>query len=154
MKNTPGKIILVDDEPYEKELLNVALDRLGLEFDIKYFTNGYDVLDYLKTTEDDIFMVVSDMDMPQMNGLELKRNIDSDPRLKKKAIPFIFQSSNSGKFHVEEAYNYGVQGYFEKPMNIEVMAKQLDRIVRYWSICRHPNNLHIATTLAPELKSS
>lgn len=148
MKKIPGKIILVDDEPYEKELLNVSLDRLGLEVDIKYFTNGLEVLDYLKTTKDDIFLIISDMDMPKMNGLELKKSIDRDPVLKKKAIPFIFQSSSATRFNIEKAYDNGVQGYFEKPTDMDVMAKQLDRIIGYWSICRHPNNLHIESLLS------
>ncbi len=141
MKRINGILILIDDEPYENELLKVALNKLDVDIEIKYFINGYDALDYLKYTKDHIFLIISDMNMPKMDGLELKKAIDRDIRLKKKAVPFIFQSSVIQNARVEEAYDLGVQGYFEKPPNVETMAKQIDRILGYWAICRHPNNV-------------
>jgi CheY-like chemotaxis protein len=150
MKKISGKLILIDDKPYEKELLKEALNKLDVDIEIEYFMNGSDALDYLKHTKDHIFIIISDMNMPKMDGLELKKAIDSDPRLKRKAIPFVFQSSVIHNSRVDEAYDLGVQGYFEKPPNAEAMAKQIDRILGYWAICRHPNNVD---QLADHLKN-
>ena len=50
---------------------------------------------YMRKTKDELFLIISDMNMPKMNRLELKRAIDDDVILKKKSIPFIFSSNEA-----------------------------------------------------------
>jgi len=57
---------------------------------------GEEALLYLKDTTDDIFLILSDLNMPRMDGLKLKRMIDLPPDIKIKAIPFFFHSNTSG----------------------------------------------------------
>ncbi|MEX0965854.1 MAG: response regulator [Bacteroidia bacterium] len=141
MKKVKGKLILVDDEDFEKELLIRSLQALEWDIAVEHFNNPEELLKYLKDTKETIFLIISDMDMPEMNGLELKKAIDQDEELKIKSIPFIFSSTSATKEEVFQAYQYGVQGYFEKPMRSEEMAEMLDRIIKYWIICRHPNKM-------------
>lgn len=140
MKKLAGKIILVDDERYEKALLEVALEKMEWDIEIEYFSSASDALKYLKNTKDEIFIVISDMNMPKMNGLDFKKAIDNDKDgIFEKSIPFIFFSSNSTKEEVTLAYNYRVQGYFKKPLTVDEQAAQIDIIIKYWIIARHPN---------------
>jgi CheY-like chemotaxis protein len=90
MKRLSGKVILIDDQPVEKEILEIALEKLNVYVDLIYFTSAIEAFKYLKKTKDNIFIIICDMDMPKMNGLDLKRAIDADDHLKTKAVPFIF----------------------------------------------------------------
>ncbi len=141
MKKIEGKIILVDDDLFEKKLIEGALKKLKWEIDIKYFDKPDEALKYLKETRDDIFIVISDMDMPQMSGLQLKREIDSDRELKTRAIPFIFSSNTATRDQVYNAYDYGIQGYFKKPLTVDEMVKILDAMIKYWIISLNPNKM-------------
>jgi CheY-like chemotaxis protein len=139
MKKLKGKLVLIDDEKFEKKLLSIALKELNIHLPIEYFHDPEEALRYLKKTEDDIFLIISDINMPKMNGLELKKAIDKDRSTSKKALPFIFSSTSATKHQIEEAYEYRLQGYFLKPHDLKAMAKQLETIINYWKISLHPN---------------
>jgi CheY-like chemotaxis protein len=134
-----GKIILVDDDIYEKELLEAALKKRNWDSKVEYFNDANDALEHLKKNKDEIFLVISDMNMPKMNGLEFKKAIDKDLGLRGKSIPFIFATSSPVKPEITEAYEYRVQGYFRKPNTTEEQADMLDIIIKYWIISIHPN---------------
>jgi CheY-like chemotaxis protein len=140
MREQPGgKLVFVDNDPKEKVFLEESLSRLVWDIRIEYITNAADALHYLRTTKDQIFVIVSDINMPDMPGLQFKQMIDSDPYLVKKAIPFIFSSSSATRKQVSQAYDYRIQGYFQKPDNLYAMAEMLNAIIQYWIIARHPN---------------
>jgi DNA-binding NtrC family response regulator len=143
IKEISGKIILIDDEKYEKHLLEEALNKKNWNVKVEYFTNAEDALVYMKNTRDELFLIISDMNMLKMNGLELKKAIDNDDVLRKKAMPFIFATNITTIEQIAEAYEYRVQGFFKKPMNIEEQAEMFDIILKYWIICRHPNKKDI-----------
>jgi CheY-like chemotaxis protein len=136
--NVIGKIILVDDEKYEKELLVEALREKQWNVKVEYFNNGQAALEHMRTTKDELFLVISDMNMPTMSGLELKKAIDEDKILREKSMPFIFVSGGASNEQVSEAFDYRVQGYFEKPKSVEEQAAILDLIIKYWIVSRHP----------------
>ena len=140
-----GKIILVDDEKFEKELLVMALEELDIHVDLLYFHNAEDALDYLDKTEENIFIIISDMNMPRMSGLEFKQAINSDKNLRKKAIPFIFSTSSVAKKYLDEAYENSLQGYFLKPADVKSMAKQIELIINYWVLSIRPDSHALGT---------
>ncbi|HXB40539.1 MAG TPA: response regulator [Bacteroidia bacterium] len=104
-----------------------------------YFDNPEAALKYLKETKDDIFLIISDMAMPKMNGLDFKKAIDNDEVLQKKSIPFIFTTNDATKEQINEAYEYRAQGYFKKAATLEEQAEMLNTIIKYWINSRHPN---------------
>lgn len=140
MKKIGGKIILVDDKKMEKEFLDMALHELDIHVDIIYFDNAENAIPYLKNTKDAIFLIISDMNMPEMSGIDFKKAIDNDEDLQEKAIPFIFSSTMATKAQLKEAYYYRVQGYFLKPHDIKLMAKQIELIINYWIVSVRPDS--------------
>lgn len=139
MKKIPGIIILVDNGIYEKLLIEIALKEMNWSAKIEYFSYPDKALDFLKNTKEEIFFILAELNMPIISGLDFKKMIDSDAQLRTKAIPFIFTSTYPTREQVTEAYNYGVQGYFKKPILIKEQAEMLDIIIQYWIICLHPN---------------
>ncbi len=139
MKKVKGKIILIDDSPIEKNFLEESLDDQNWDIRIDYFSKSKLALEHLLENVDDIFLIISDMNMPEMSGLDLKKIIDEDSFLREKAIPFIFMSSEINLEDVRMAYAFNVQGFFKKPDTIEEQAKMLEKILKYWQTCIHPN---------------
>lgn len=139
MKRVKGKIILVDDEPYEEDFLNRALVVKDWNIKIEYFNNVDDALEHLRVNADEIFLIISDISMPKKNGLDFKKILEEDEYLRQKSIPFIFVSNSMSKKTVTDAYKSHVQGFFQKPMTPDEQSAMFEIIVKYWITCIHPN---------------
>lgn len=137
MKN--GPIILVEDDMDDQELIIDALKLLKVTNEVKTFDNGQKAFDFLKITDKQPFMIISDLNLPVMNGLQLKSEIDKNEYLKSKCIPFIFLSTSAETKAVKEAYDLCVQGFFVKEITYDGIYKQLKGMIDYWKSCRHPN---------------
>ena len=138
LKTIKGKIILIDDQKYECKLLLEGLKKKNWHVKVEYFMDTEEAYNYLIKTKDDLFLIISDLNMPKMSGLELKKKIDCHDDLRKKTIPFICSSTSEMNEQVIEAYEYRVQGFFTKPLTVEKYAEMLDIIIKYWIICKHP----------------
>jgi CheY-like chemotaxis protein len=137
---TRGPIVIAEDDLDDCLLLEEIFRDLGVHNELKFFTNGQQLLSYLSDTQDQPFLIMSDINMPVMNGLELKNRINQDDHLKKKAIPFVFLTNSDSKLDLSQAYDLMVQGYFKKENSIEKLTALLDNVVRYWKECKHPNS--------------
>jgi len=137
-RKVTGKIVLVDDNRYEEHLLNEALQANNWDISVVYFSNVKDALEYLRVHMQEIFLIISDINMPKMNGMDFKKAIDNDDVLGPQSIPFIFASSEATDKQIKEAYQYRVQGFFKKPESPEGQAKLLNEIVEYWMSCVFP----------------
>jgi CheY-like chemotaxis protein len=137
---TKGPIIIVDDDADDREIYAEAIKVIGIPNEIRFFDSALSMLDYLCTTNDQPFIILSDVNMPVMNGLELVKKIQEDEHLRNKGIPFIFISTNASKTAVYQAHVLSVQGYFQKPDNMENLINMLKKLFDYWELCRHINN--------------
>src|SRR4051812_42508655 len=107
-----GEIILIDDEQYEQEFLREVLDKLNYEVTIAYFEDAPTALEYLKHSDNEIFMIISDINLGAMSGFKLKEALDADPKTRYKSIPFIFTTNAVTRETICEAYKYNIQGFF------------------------------------------
>jgi CheY-like chemotaxis protein len=133
-----GPIVIVDDDDDDHYILKRVCEKLGVETPIVFFSDGKRLLEYLKTTSERPFIILCDVNMPVMNGLELKRSIDSEESLRKKGIPFIFFSTSAMSSIVREAFSMSVQGFFLKAQSLDELEKTLSVIFNYWQMCEHP----------------
>ena len=135
-----GPILLVEDDIDDQEFITDALHILGVKNRIAIFDNGQKALDYLAITEEQPFLILSDVNLPIMNGLQLKSEIQRNEYLRTKAIPFIFLSTSADSKAVFEAFELSVQGFFVKENTYDGIQQQLKQILAYWKDCRHPNS--------------
>jgi CheY-like chemotaxis protein len=91
-----GEIILIDDEEYELSFIKLSVKELGYDISIKYFRHPREALEYLERSSKAPFLIISDYNMPEMSGLELKKSIDQNVELRKKESPvrFLLYSCN------------------------------------------------------------
>ena len=135
-----GPIVIVDDDLDDQEIYADAIRALNITNELRFFDSGPSALDYLYKTDEQPFIILSDVNMPQMTGLQFKEAIQTDEFLRKKAVPFVFISTNANIAAVKQAHILGVQGYFEKPNSIDGIKKMLTILFDYWLLCKHLNN--------------
>jgi CheY-like chemotaxis protein len=130
-----GPILIVDDNPEEHRLLKVVMEHLGVKNQLISFENGEQALHYLMNVEEAPFIILCDMDMPVMNGLELCQRIFENQFLRKKSIPFIFRTGSANVPAIARAYEMTVQGVFQKPHDYHTLEEQISTILQYWRSC-------------------
>lgn len=137
---TNGPIIIIDDDADDRDIYAEVIRGMGIPNPIRYFGAGNEFLEYLMKTSDQPFVILSDINMPKMNGLELKERIQSNDFLRLKGIPFIFISTNADPQMIRKAHVLSVQGYFKKPFSMAAIKDMLTKIFDYWELCKHINN--------------
>lgn len=135
-----GPIILIDDDDDDLMILKAFLIKEGITNELKVFSNGLDALHFLRSMDEKAFLILSDINMPKMTGLQLRDAINEDPVLKEKSIPFVFFSTSAEEGAIQLAYKMSVQGFFQKGSTINEIGRQLRSIIDYWKQCKHPNN--------------
>jgi len=137
--NKNGPIVVIEDDQDDQELLIEIFKSLGYVNKIIYFQDGNDALDYLNKSEVQPFLILSDINMPRLNGFELRNKIFTDKQLQTKCIPYLFFTTAANKKSVIDAYSMSVQGFFVKPTSIQALENTIKKIVEYWKECIAPN---------------
>lgn len=137
-----GPIVLVEDDFDDQEIIAEVFSDLGIDNQLTVFSRCSDAYTYLTTTTEQPFLILCDINLPQMTGLEFKQKIDEDVILRQKAIPFIFFSTTAEGRTVKEAFSKTtVQGFFQKKGRYEDLKEILYAIMLYWRLCKHPSGL-------------
>ncbi|MES2411634.1 MAG: response regulator [Bacteroidota bacterium] len=137
--NKNGPIIVIEDDRDDQELMSDAFEDLGYKNEILFFGDGELALDYLVNNHVEPFIVFSDINMPKLNGMELREKIHNNEDLRVKSIPYLFFSTSSEQQFIIDAYSKSVQGFFIKPANYTDLRNILKTIVDYWKTCVSPN---------------
>lgn len=132
-------ILVIDDDKEDLELILQVFSELNIENEIIVFNDGQKFLEYMKATEKGTFFILCDINMAMLTGIELKKIIHDDERLRVRCVPFIFLSTSGASDSIMKAYSYGVQGYFIKPDNMRKWKDMLQSMITYWSESQHPN---------------
>ena len=134
-------ILIVEDDRDDQTFLQKALRELDIENPVIFCHNGIEALSYLDTTEVLPFLIISDINMPMMNGIQFRKKLIDDERLKKQHIPFVFFTTAGDPVSVSVAYKLSVQGFFEKKNTYIAFREQLGQIITYWKASLYPRNL-------------
>lgn len=118
------RILFVDDSPTMRRIILNSLQRIGFST-ITEAENGLDALEKLKDLEVDL--VLTDWNMPEMNGEQLVGSLRSDPRFKE--TPIIMVTTRGMQDDVMTAVKIGVNGYIVKPFTPEVLKKKISEIL-------------------------
>jgi CheY-like chemotaxis protein len=122
-------IIFIDDDQDDQYLFGQAIKDLQIPHPVLFFTNGLDALDYLIKTDDQPLLIFCDVNMPLINGLELRKQMISYQVLLTKSIPFIFLTTYSNARIVEQSQSLMVQGIFEKSSDYVEFSRQIGKVI-------------------------
>lgn len=137
--NKAGPIILIEDDLDDQALFEDVFKKLNLKNRIEYFSDGEQALDYLIATEEEPFIIFSDINMPRLNGMELRAKIHENENLRLKSIPYLFFTTTAEQKNVIDAYSKSIQGFFVKPYSMGELHHLIKTIVEYWQHCVSPN---------------
>jgi CheY-like chemotaxis protein len=133
LENQLMTIIIVEDDPGHSKLIEKNLRRSGLENPIKTFENGQQTLDYLKDRSEfegrpinQYTLLLVDLNMPIMNGMELLQILKQDPRLHE--IPVIILSSTDDQREIDECYSLGCNLYVSKPVEFDLFSEAVRKL--------------------------
>jgi CheY-like chemotaxis protein len=131
-------IIIIEDDLDDQDVIRTLCAEIKICDEILFFNNGREALAYMRSVGVRPFLVLCDINMPQMDGLKLREEINKDPVLKKRSIPFIFFSTAASDQQINKAYDLTVQGFFLKGNSFKETADTLQTIFKYWRLCKHP----------------
>jgi CheY-like chemotaxis protein len=138
--NKDGPIIVIEDDLDDQEILQEIFQNLGYKNHISYFIDGNEALNYLNKTDVQPFLILSDINMPKLNGFELRNKVFTNSQLQEKCIPYLFFTTGANKKAVSDAYALSVQGFFIKPATIPQLQETVRKIIEYWKECIAPNS--------------
>ncbi|MET0243456.1 MAG: response regulator [Flavitalea sp.] len=115
-------IIIIDDDQDDRDMLGTIVNDLQITNEVIFLHDGKSAFEYLKTMESPAALIICDINMPKMNGFQLKREINKDPGLNVKCVPFFFLTTTVSKQAAEEAYSLGVQGFYVKESSFDGMT--------------------------------
>ncbi|MEY4505247.1 MAG: hypothetical protein RL154_1544 [Pseudomonadota bacterium] len=120
------KILFCDDSKIVQKAVTMALSQMGIEFEV--FDNGKELLNRLqKCSEDEIGLILSDIEMPVMDGMTLLREVKNDRRFAK--IPFIMNTNMANPSIIEQARRQGVDYVIHK-LDVEDLQNQIRKFAR------------------------
>lgn len=134
-----GPIIVIEDDLEDQEILTAIFARLNYKNEIIFFEDGNQALDYLNKPDVHPFIILSDINMPRMNGFDLRNQIFTNKALQLKCVPYLFFTTGANQKSVTEAYYLSVQGFFRKPSSFTEIENTIRKIVEYWQECIAPN---------------
>jgi len=138
--NNNGPVIVIEDDEDDQIFLNEIFKKLNYSNEIIFFNDGNDALDYLNKTNINPFLILSDINMPRINGMELRGKVHTNEQLHIKCIPYLFFTTNANKQSVIDAYSMSVQGFFVKPNNMDKLEHTIKTIMEYWKQCIAPGD--------------
>jgi CheY-like chemotaxis protein len=142
--NKSGAIIIIEDDEDDRFVLEEVFNELGYPNERIYFPDGLAALDYLHNLADLPFLILSDINLPKLSGMELRKKLQVDQELSLKCIPYLFFTTAINHQVVVEAYSTSAQGFFVKPASFEDITKTIRVIVAYWQKCAAPNNFDLS----------
>jgi len=123
-------ILLVEDDEIENLKFERAFKRLGYNHKVINARNGEEALSLCELEQPNLILL--DLNMPKMNGLEFLSLLKSDENLRH--IPAIILTTSNNHNDINNAYKIGVAGYVIKPLRYEAYVTQIKFIIDYWSI--------------------
>ena len=138
--NKSGPIIIIEDDLDDQYILTETFKNLNYTNKLLFFLDGEKALDYLNSHEDIPFLILSDINLPKLDGFALRDKIKMDAKLQLRCIPYLFFSTALNQAAVIKAYSLSVQGFFKKEVDIDEMEKTIYFIMEYWKRCAAPNN--------------
>jgi DNA-binding NarL/FixJ family response regulator len=124
-------ILLLEDDAIEVMKFNRALKKLELTHKIIEANNGEEALNILHVKEIIPDIILLDLNMPKLNGIEFLTILKNDVALK--YIPVVILSTSSNYQDMLECYKLGIAGYILKPLKYDDYVDRIKRLLDYWS---------------------
>jgi CheY-like chemotaxis protein len=123
-------ILLVEDNPDDVQLTRHALQKNNITNEFVVASDGVEAMDYLRRSEETPALILLDLKLPRMNGLEVLHAIRADPRLR--LLPVVMLTSSKEDQDIVRSYANGANSYVRKPVDFEQFNEAVRQLGLYW----------------------
>jgi CheY-like chemotaxis protein len=141
--NPLGRILLVEDDPRDVELTLTALADYNLANEVTVARDGQQALDYLYSKgefssrpQENPAVLLLDLKLPKIDGLEVLKQVKGDDRLKK--IPVVVLTSSREEVDMMRSYELGVNAYVVKPVDFHEFVNAVKELGVFWAVINEP----------------
>jgi CheY-like chemotaxis protein len=141
--NILGRILLVEDDPKDVELTLTALEEYNLANEVVVASDGEQALDYLyyrgnymQRARENPAVLLLDLKLPKINGLEVLQQIKADEQLK--LIPVVVLTSSREEKDMVSSYKLGVNAYVVKPVDFHEFVNAIKETGAFWAVINQP----------------
>jgi len=146
------RILFAEDSPHDVEMTLAAFEENNISNEIVTVADGAEALDYLYARgrfagreAGDPILVMLDLKMPRIDGIEVLRVIKADPRLR--AIPVVMLTSSREEQDLVRSYELGVNAYIVKPVSVPAFIEAVRQLGVFWAIHNSPPPRHAPAPL-------
>ncbi len=125
-------ILLIEDDQIEVMKFNRILSKMDMKHNVIEANNGEEALNYLLKKENLPSIILLDLNMPKVNGIEFLKILKNDDVLK--YIPTVVLTTSNNYKDIFECYKIGIAGYLVKPLKYEDYKNKLIKLLSYWSV--------------------
>lgn len=140
---TLGRILLVEDDPRDVELTITALDEYHLANEVVVASDGEQALDYLyyrgkyaQRDQENPAVMLLDLKLPKVDGLEVLKQIKADGQLK--MVPVVVLTSSQEEKDMMASYELGVNAYVVKPVDFHEFVNAIKQVGAFWAVINEP----------------
>jgi len=141
--NKLGRILLVEDDPNDVELTLTALEEYNLANEVIVARDGEEALDYLYSrgkfetrSSDNPAVMLLDLKLPKVDGLEVLKQIKCDEKLK--MMPVVVLTSSKEERDMVASYKLGVNAYVVKPVDFHEFVNAIKELGAFWAVINEP----------------
>jgi CheY-like chemotaxis protein len=138
-----GRILIVEDDPQDVELTMTALEEYNLANEVVVAGDGEEALDYLYSrgkfqgrTSDNPAVLLLDLKLPKVDGLEVLQQIKADEKLR--MIPVVVLTSSREERDMVASYKLGVNAYVVKPVDFHEFVNAIKELGVFWAVINEP----------------
>jgi len=143
MSGFPIDIVIVEDNPADAELLMRVFKKHNVANKITILKDGAEAIDFFFSSDESKksrgprpMVVILDLKLPKVNGIEVLRRLKSDEETRK--LPVVVLTSSREERDLEDSYSSGVNSYVTKPIKFEEFAKVVSEMEMYWLLINKP----------------
>jgi CheY-like chemotaxis protein len=130
------RILLIEDNPADAQMLRTALERAGMPVEITHLDDGVGAIEYLAqgpSLSQSCDVVLLDLNLPRLSGFEVLEHIRSHTGLRK--LPVVVMSGSTNVDEIDRCYEAGANSYISKPIHLDEILATAAGFVAYWSKC-------------------
>lgn len=130
-------ILLVEDDQVDCMTIKRALEEVKINNRLDIVSNGEQALAYLLSVDNDLpGLILLDLNMPRMNGIEFLKTVKNHAGLKK--IPVVVLTTSRAEQDINDSFDLGAAGYMVKPLDYREFIESVVTIARYWGLSELP----------------
>ena len=132
MSTKNRKVILVEDNLADVELVKISMKELDNPVELVHIGDGQELLIYFKTAVlSEIALILLDLNMPRVSGIDVLQHMQQDPNLKR--VPVVMFTTSNSKSDIMKCYELGAKAFVCKPLDIFEFNTSIRSIVEFWT---------------------